>query len=65
MQEVAQGVWAAGQQGCPLTLPALSPLSVCRMPADEDRETTAQHLCHTLPAVDHGHREDLPRRLSR
>ncbi|KAI2591043.1 AKT serine/threonine kinase 2 [Homo sapiens] len=35
------------------------------MPADEDREAATQHLCHTLPAVDHSHREDLPRGFSR
>lgn len=64
LREVARALWAAGWQGCPLS-PLLSTPSACRMPADEDREAAAQHLRHTLPAVDHSHREDLPCGFSR
>lgn len=36
-----------------------------RMPADEDRATQAQHICHSLPAVDFRNRAHLPRRQQR
>ena len=31
------------------------------MPVDEDREAQAQHVCHPLSAVDHGHRAHFSR----
>ena len=50
-----------GNAGCP-SHSLLTPL-FCRMPADEDRETSTEYLRHSLSAVDHSHREDLPCRL--
>lgn len=35
-------------------------LAVVRVPADEDRTAQAQHIYHSLPAVDHCHRAHLP-----
>lgn len=37
----------------------------CRMPADEDRAPQAQHICHSLPAMDLRYRAHLPRRQQR
>lgn len=40
---------------------SLDSLKFHRMPADEDREAQAKHVCHPLPPMDHGHRAHLSR----